>query len=206
MRLQAQVLALQTLLAATPAEEEPQGHLVIRSNISGHTTIIHPNIEYRGVRGDRSIPPFSEIVVPASWRDSPNLAVSERMGVVTVREVEEPPGELVSMPTIPLDSPVLDPLHRAIAIDIAKNGADSDEGDVSSYPQSTQILLRRDIRRGPEGRGGVDIGYMQDIYLPVMEEALNLEMAWRNRAWVVALLKERITQILNLTSVRSYRR
>ena len=203
-QLHAQVAALQSLLVAQPRPEEPQGYLVIRSNISGHTTIIHPDLTHRGVRGDRAIEPFSEIVVPVSWRDSPNLATSERQGIVTVTEVDELPTDLITMPTIPLDSPVLEPLHRAIAIDIAKNGADSDEGDISSYPESTQIILRRDIRRGRDGRGGTDINYMQDVYLPVIEEGLKLEMAWRNRTWVVDFLEERITQILNLTSIQRY--
>lgn len=203
---QAQILALQTLLVARVEPEKPRGYLVIRSNISGHTTISHPDLTHRGVRGDRAIGPFSEIVVPASWRDSPNLADSERAGVVTVREVDEIPADLVTMPDIDPDSPVLEPLHRAIAIDIAKNGVDSDEGDITSYPESTQIILRRDIRRGRDGRGGVDIGYMQDVYLPVIEEGLKLERAWRNRTWVVDFLVERITQILNLTSIQRYGR
>jgi len=205
-QLHAQIAALQSLLVAQPRPEEPQGYLVIRSNISGHTTIIHPDLAHRGVRGDRAIEQISEIVVTASWRDSPNLAAAERQGVVSVREVDEPPTDLIAMPTIPLDSPVLEPLHRAIAIDIAKNGADSDEGDVSSYPESTQIILRRDIKRGRDGRGGTDIGYMQDVYLPVIEEGLKLEMAWRNRKWVVDFLEGRITQILNLTSIQTYPR
>lgn len=203
-RLEAQIVALQSLLVAQPKPEEPQGYLVIRSNISGHTTIIHPDLTHRGVRGDRPLGPFSEIVVPASWRDSPNLAAAERQGVVTVREVDELPIDLITMPAIPPDSPVLEPLHRAIAIDIAKNGADSNEGDVGSYPESTQIILRRDIKRGRDGRGGIDIGYMQEVYLPVIEEGLMLERAWRNRTWVVDFLEERITQILNLTSIQRY--
>lgn len=200
---QAQIAALQMLLT-TRLEPEPQGYLVIRSNISGHTTISHPDIEHRGVRGDRSIEPFSEIVVPASWRKSPNLAISEQKGTVSVREVDEPPDNLITMPTIPADSIVLEPLHKAIILDIVKNGADSNEGDITSYPKSTQQIINTDIRRD-QGRGGVDIGYMQDVYGPVLEEALMMEKRWRNREWVVALLEERITQILNLTTIRRYR-
>jgi hypothetical protein len=203
--LQAQVLLLQSLLAAQPAPAGPEGYLLVRSNISGHTSIQHPDLEHRGVRGDRAIAPFSEIVVPASWRDSPNLAEAARQGIVTVTEVDEPPLKLLTMPTIPADSPVLEPLHKAIAYDIAKNGADSDEGDIDSYPESTRKLLLSDVRRprvGNQQRGGVDIGYMQDVYMPVIEEALALEEAWRNRTWVVDFLEERITQIRNLTSIR----
>lgn len=202
-RLQAQIVALQSLLAMQPKPEKPKGYLVIRSNISGHTTIQHPSLEHRGVRGDRAIPPFSEVAVPTSWRDSPNLAEAERLGIVTVREVDEPPTKLTTMPSIPPDSPVLEPLHKAIVYDIIKNGADSDEGDISTYPESTRKLLLGDVKRD-QGRGGVDIGYMQDVYMPVLEEALKGEQAWRNRKWVVAFLLERITQILNLTSIRRY--
>jgi len=203
-QLHAQVAALQAMLAMQPASEpeEPEGYLVIRSNIGGYTTIIHPDLRYRGKRGDVSVPPYSEVVVPASWRDSPNLAVSVQKGVVSVREVDEPPEKLVTIPDWPEDEAVvIEPLHKAIAIDIAKNGADSDEGDITSYPKTVQLLLLTDLRRG-EGRGGVDIGYMQDVVMPVFERALAFEQAWRNRKWVVDLLEERITAILNLTSRR----
>lgn len=202
-----QIVALQSLIALPqPMSEEPTGYLVIRSNISGHTTIIHPNIEWRGVRGDRAIKPFSEIVVSGDWRESPNLAVSVRMGVVTVTEVAEPPETVVTMPDIPQENiDVQDPLHKAIAIDIAKQGVDSDEGDISSYPKTLQLLLQTDIRRQTGGlmaRGGVNIGYMQDVVRPVLECALDLETRWRNRGWVVGLLEGRITEILNLSSFR----
>lgn len=202
-QLLAQVAALQRLLAL-PEPEPPKGYLVIRSNISGHTTIQHPSLEYRGVRGDRAVQPYSEICVPISWKDSPNLADSVRAGVVTVTEVDEVPDTLVTMPAIPAENiDIQDPLHRAIAIDIAKQGADSDEGDITSYPQTVQLLLQTDIRRqtgGMRAVGGVDIGYMQDIVRPVFEAALDLERRWRNRTWVVKLLEERITAILNLSS------
>ena len=204
--LMAQVVALQQLLTTTklPMSEESKGYLVIRSNITGYTTILHPSLEYRGVRGDRAIQPFSEICVPSSWKDSPNLAPSVRAGIVTVTEVDEFPDTLVTMPDIPADNIDLqNPLHRAIAIDIAKQGADSDEGSIDSYPPTVILLLQTNLRRqtgGGRAAGGVDIGYMQDVVRPVFEAALDLERRWRNRTWVVKLLEERITAILNLSS------
>ena len=76
-------------------------------------------------------------------------------------------------------------------------GADSDAGDVLSYPASAQALLLTDITVS-EG-GPTDTGYMQEVVIPVLQDAAKIEAAWRNRTWVIELLDERITQIRNLT-------
>ena len=192
-------MAIQELAAGRQPELKPEGYLVVRSNISGYTTIIHPDMRYRGVGGDRVINPFSEVAFPASWRDSPNLSVAIHKGVVSVREVDEIPDNLVTMPDLPTDGPVQVPQHRRIALGFALTGSDSDDGDVYSYSEPTRLLMGADIERDT---GGIDVGYMQDIVMPVFELALKVEQGWRNRKWVVDLLEERISQILNLSRRR----
>jgi len=179
--------------------EQPTGFLRIRSLIPGYTTIIHPDIRYRGVRGDRVIGPYSEIAVPITWRDSPNLAVSVEKGVVEYAEALSFPTDLISMPDIPTDSEVIDPLHRRIALNMALQGDPADDGNIMSYPKTVTNILLINFERDS---GGIDIGYMQDIVSPVFVLALRLEQMWRKRTWVIDLLNERIDQIVNLSRRR----
>jgi len=195
--LKEQIALMQSvLLQRTPPPSEPEGWLVVRSLISGHTSIIHPNIEYRGKGGDVTLSRFSEVVLPRSWQDSPNLEAGERKGIWTVTEVAERPDKLLTEPSVPPDTQVQDPLHRRMALDVALLGTDDDEGNVSSYPTPVRLFLMTDLRRES---GGVDMELMQDVVRPVLDLALYLEENWRNRQWVKSLLEERITQILNLT-------
>lgn len=198
-------LLQQTLLLqqAQQEEAEEEQFLLVRSNITGYTTIIHPDMRFRGKGGDVAISPFSEVILPAEWKNSPNIWKSAHAEVVTVTELSESelPERLVTMPELDLDDSQMDPIHRRIARDFALLGADSDEGTVLSYPQPVRMLLDSDLRT--PGGTSVDIGYMQDVVRPVLELALRLERGWRNRAWVIQKLEDRILQIVNLTRRRT---
>lgn len=201
LREQIELLRELLLQGTEEPQPKPEKWLVVRSNITGHTSIIHPDMRLRRIGGNVPLLRFSEVVLPLSWRDSPNLATGEAQGIWTVREVDERPEKLLAEPDVPADSDVLDPMHRQLARDVALLGADSDEGDVYTYPVTVQRFLMTDLRRG-EGRGGVDVELMQDVVRPVYELAYYLEEHWRGRKWVLDLLDERINHIINLTRRR----
>ena len=188
------------LQAQLGTKSEPEGHLLIRSNISGFTTIIHPDLRFRGALGDVALSPYSEIVLPASWKDSPNLDVSVRKGIITVTEIDEPPDTLVTMPEVPGDTPVLEPEHRRMAMDMALQGVDSNEGSIATYPRPLQMLFfGDDVRTEAQA---VDVAYMQDIVYPILALGMHLEQNWRNRKWVIRELDDRMGEIINLTRRR----
>lgn len=188
------------LQAQLGTEPETESYLLVRSNISGYTTIIHPDLRFRGAVGDKGLGPYSEIVLPALWKDSPNLGVSVQKGIVTVTEVDEPPSTLVTMPEVPGDSPVLEPEHRRMAMDIAQQGADSDAGTIASYPIPLQMLF---FGNPIETDTGIeDVAFMQDIVYPILALAAYLEKNWRKRRWVLTELDDRMLRIVNLTRRR----
>lgn len=181
------------------SQERAQHYLLVRSNISGFTTVVHPDVQHRGKLGDRVLSPFSEVLLPMSWKDSPNLDAMIRTGVATVREVDGPPDELLTMPSMPTESRVHDPIHRRMAFNVALNGTDADEGSVQSYDRPTHVLLMDDIL---DNTGEVDRDVMRNVVAPVLELALWLEENWRNRKWVTEVLKNRLSYIDQLRSYR----
>lgn len=179
------------------AHDEEEGYIIVRNNTHGWVTLEHPNIEFRGKSGDTTIAPYTQMPLPSYWRDSPTIVPALRQNLISIEEADTVPELLVSMPDRPEGYDEMPPDHHRIAFDIAMQGADSDEGDVTTYPKTLQIFLMMDQVIGDTGR--TDVQEMQDVVLPILELAAEYERSWRNRKWVLGLLDDRAMRIRNLT-------
>lgn len=178
------------------AHDEEEGYIVVRNNTQGWITLQHPNIEYRGVQGDEVIDPYSERALPAIWKHSPTIAPATEKGYITVGKADEIPVALISRPSLPEGYDHMPPMHRRLALDIAQQGADGDEGDAGSYPKTVYNFLMMDQETNT---GRTDVQEMQEVVLPILELAAWYERNWRNREWVLDLLDDRARRIRNMT-------
>lgn len=200
VQLREQTQLLQTLLLAQVRNQGAQvveeGYIVVRSNITGYTSLEHPDIQYRGKNGDVVIPPFSQVPLSRDWLKSPTIPPATMKGIISVDEVDDMPTKVVTMPANPDWVDELPPEHRRIAWDIALHGDDADEGDVTSYPRSAMLFMTEVLRTEADR---VNAREMQDVVLPVVRLAAWYERNWRDRSWVMALLEEKVVSIQSLT-------